>query len=61
MVDFDNSQIKGNSSVKFSIEELRDLFTLSENTLCETHDLLNCGCGGTEVSVPGALIMTVLL
>lgn len=53
VVDFDNSQIKGNSSVKFSIEELRDLFTLSENTLCETHDLLNCDCGGNEVSVLG--------
>ena len=49
MVDFDNTQIKGNSSVKFSIEELKDLFTLSENTSCETHDLLNCNCGENEV------------
>ena len=51
VVDFNNSQIKGNSSVKFSIEELRDLFTLSENTLCETHDLLNCGCGGNVLGL----------
>lgn len=58
MVDFDNSQIEGSTSVKFSIEELRNLFTLSENTLCETHDLLNCTCGGDKVST---LLSTITL
>ena len=49
MVDFDNSQMKENSSVKFSTEELKDLFTLCHNTSCETHDLLSCRCGENEV------------
>ncbi|GAB1599245.1 DNA repair and recombination protein RAD54B-like [Argonauta hians] len=30
--------------VKFSLEELRDLFTLNEQTQCDTHDLLKCPC-----------------
>lgn len=60
MVDFDNNQMKGNSSVKFSIEELRDLFTLSENTSCETHDLLSCDCGGSEVGMPCLLSRTYM-
>lgn len=38
---------KGSSKweAKFSREELRDLFSLREDTLCDTHDLLQCGCG----------------
>ena len=35
------------ASGQFSKEELRDLFTLREDTECETHDLLQCSCGGS--------------
>lgn len=31
---------------EFDVKELRDLFTYREDTLCETHDLLNCRCAG---------------
>lgn len=34
------------SASNFSLAELRDLFTLDENTDCQTHDLLGCECGG---------------
>ena len=30
--------------VSFTQEELRDLFSLREDTLCDTHDLVGCGC-----------------
>lgn len=30
--------------IEFTREELKDLFTLHENTLCLTHDLLECTC-----------------
>ncbi|KAI9789547.1 MAG: helicase [Peltula sp. TS41687] len=30
----------------FSLEELRDLFTLDTTSVCQTHDLLGCPCGG---------------
>jgi len=33
----------------FSTEELRDLFTFRDDTECETHDLLQCQCGGSGV------------
>jgi len=34
----------------FSKEELRDLFSFREDTVCETHDLLQCSCeGGGEL------------
>lgn len=49
VVDFDNNQVNENGSVKFSTEELKDLFTLCQNT-CETHDLLSCRCGENKVS-----------
>lgn len=55
VVDFDN-QINENGSVKFSTEELKDLFTLCYNTSCETHDLLSCRCGENRVS-PGTCIV----
>ena len=29
---------------KFTREELKDLFSLREDTLCDTHDLFRCGC-----------------
>ena len=34
------------SASSFSMAELRDLFTLDENTECQTHDLLDCDCRG---------------
>ena len=51
VIDFDNKQITENSSVKFSLEDLKDLFTFCHNTNCETHDLLMCKCGGNEVCI----------
>ena len=32
---------------QFSREELRDLFVFREDTGCETHELLQCQCGGS--------------
>ncbi|CAG5128018.1 unnamed protein product, partial [Candidula unifasciata] len=34
------------SSVQFSLEDLKDLFSLNEDTDCETHSMLDCQCGG---------------
>ncbi|XP_073258771.1 DNA repair and recombination protein RAD54B-like [Porites lutea] len=34
--------------VEFSRNELKDLFTLHENSLCLTHDLLQCTCMASE-------------
>lgn len=31
------------------MEELKDIFTLHKNTDCQTHELINCQCNGTEV------------
>ena len=31
---------------QFSRNELKDLFRLDEESLCQTHELLGCGCGG---------------
>ena len=31
--------------VSFTQEELRNLFSLREDTLCDTHDLIGCVCG----------------
>ena len=33
-------------SAQFTREELRDLFRLDEDSRCQTHDLLQCDCGG---------------
>lgn len=33
-------------SAAFTLSELKDLFSLHENTECQTHDLLGCPCGG---------------
>jgi len=35
-----------NSKNTFTKEELRRLFTLDETSVCQTHDLLSCTCGG---------------
>ncbi|XP_035239917.1 DNA repair and recombination protein RAD54B [Anguilla anguilla] len=40
--------------ISFSSEELRDLFTLHEDSDCVTHDLLSCSCHG-DGSQPGAV------
>lgn len=39
-----------NSVAQFSTAELRDLFRLDEESICQTHELLGCGCGGSGVS-----------
>jgi DNA repair and recombination protein RAD54 and RAD54-like protein len=33
---------------EFDDKELKDLFTFRDDTLCETHDLLNCRCAGMD-------------
>ncbi|KAJ7372124.1 DNA repair and recombination protein rad54b [Desmophyllum pertusum] len=40
---------KESVKIEFSRDELKDLFTLHENTLCLTHDLLQCTCLVAEV------------
>jgi len=35
-----------NSKNTFTKEELRRLFTLDEMSVCQTHDILSCTCGG---------------
>jgi len=40
---------KESVKIEFSHEELKDLFTLHETTLCLTHDLLQCKCVTAEV------------
>uniref|UniRef100_A0A670IDJ2 RAD54 homolog B n=1 Tax=Podarcis muralis TaxID=64176 RepID=A0A670IDJ2_PODMU len=44
VVDFS----KGSEHIRFSVEELRDLFTLHEESSCLTHDLLECKCTEKE-------------
>ncbi|XP_039733068.1 DNA repair and recombination protein RAD54B isoform X2 [Pteropus medius] len=34
--------------MQFSVEELKNLFTLNESSHCITHDLLNCDCTGEQ-------------
>ncbi len=40
-----SSPSKKKWEMSFSREELKDLFSLREDTLCDTHDLLSCRCG----------------
>ncbi|KAL7984182.1 hypothetical protein Chor_002752 [Crotalus horridus] len=44
VVDFS----KGSEHIRFSVEELRNLFTLHEDSNCVTHDLLECNCMGKK-------------
>lgn len=44
VVDFS----KGSEHIRFSVEELRNLFTLHEDSNCVTHDLLECSCMGKK-------------
>ncbi|XP_037659265.1 DNA repair and recombination protein RAD54B isoform X2 [Choloepus didactylus] len=39
---------KTSEHIQFSVEELKDLFTLHENSHCVTHDLLDCECSGEK-------------
>lgn len=39
---------KRKSKCHFSNEELKDLFSFNYDTLCLTHDQLNCSCDGGE-------------
>ncbi|XP_038053766.1 DNA repair and recombination protein RAD54B-like [Patiria miniata] len=45
---------KSHGHVKFSLEDLRDLFTLHESTACITHDMMDCKClkGETVTEAP---------
>ncbi|KUL90180.1 hypothetical protein ZTR_02173 [Talaromyces verruculosus] len=41
---------KSSNMAQFSREELKDLFRLYEDKACQTHELLNCKCGGRGIS-----------
>ncbi|KAM4688311.1 DNA repair and recombination protein RAD54B isoform 2-T2 [Discoglossus pictus] len=43
---------KKSEHIRFSVDELKDLFTLHEDSDCVTHDLLECDCAGFK-SPPG--------
>ncbi|XP_061459089.1 DNA repair and recombination protein RAD54B [Rhineura floridana] len=44
VVDFS----KGSEHIRFSVEELKNLFILHEDSSCVTHDLLECKCMGKK-------------
>jgi len=37
------------AATQFTLDDLKDLFKLRMNTLCETHDLLECNCCVTKL------------
>ncbi|XP_078543154.1 DNA repair and recombination protein RAD54B isoform X2 [Lissotriton helveticus] len=39
---------KTSEHIRFSVEELRNLFTLHEDSNCVTHDMLDCDCEGKK-------------
>lgn len=43
---------KSSNMAQFSREELKDLFRLYEDKSCQTHELLNCKCGGKGIPPP---------
>ena len=45
-LDDEGSAGKGGKKFHFTREELRDIFSLNENTNSDTHDLLGCDCEG---------------
>nr|XP_023504463.1 DNA repair and recombination protein RAD54B isoform X2 [Equus caballus] len=54
---------KTSEHTQFSVEELKNLFTLHESSHCVTHDLLDCECTGGKdhtafVSPPGKLCLS---
>ncbi|QGA18342.1 hypothetical protein EYB26_006026 [Talaromyces marneffei] len=46
---------KSSNMAQFSREELKDLFRLYEGKSCQTHELLNCKCGGKGIPPPPAV------
>ncbi|XP_049974675.1 DNA repair and recombination protein RAD54B isoform X2 [Alexandromys fortis] len=46
---------RSSEHIQFSVEELKDLFTLHEDSPCVTHDLLGCECGGGKGPTDDAL------
>ncbi|KAM5157204.1 DNA repair and recombination protein RAD54B isoform 1-T3 [Mantella aurantiaca] len=46
--------VKKSEHICFSVDELRDLFTLHEDSDCVTHDLLECDCTQTKHSPGGS-------
>ncbi|XP_076780292.1 DNA repair and recombination protein RAD54B isoform X4 [Arvicanthis niloticus] len=46
---------RSSEHIQFSVEELKNLFTLHENSQCVTHDLLDCECTGGEDHTDDAL------
>jgi DNA repair and recombination protein RAD54B len=52
---------KSSNMAQFSREELKDLFRLYEDRTCQTHELLNCKCGGKGIppSPPPAALAPV--
>ncbi|XP_051016282.1 DNA repair and recombination protein RAD54B [Acomys russatus] len=46
---------KSSEHIQFSVEELKNLFTLHENSQCVTHDLLDCACTGGKDHTDDAL------
>jgi DNA repair and recombination protein RAD54B len=42
----DSVMVQKKGASQFSREELRDLFRLDEDSQCQTHDLMQCKCGG---------------
>ncbi|KAI9753559.1 MAG: hypothetical protein M4579_005101 [Chaenotheca gracillima] len=46
---------KKDSSASFSTEELKDLFNLDTQSICQTHDLIECRCEGKGLASPVSL------
>ncbi|XP_028624664.1 DNA repair and recombination protein RAD54B [Grammomys surdaster] len=46
---------RSSEHIQFSVEELKNLFTLHENSQCVTHDLLDCECTEGEDHTDDAL------
>eukprot|EP00698_Gefionella_okellyi_P026043 TRINITY_DN9807_c0_g1_i1.p1 TRINITY_DN9807_c0_g1~~TRINITY_DN9807_c0_g1_i1.p1 ORF type:complete len:866 (-),score=178.01 TRINITY_DN9807_c0_g1_i1:61-2421(-) len=44
VLSVDEEAPQTDSGSSFSTEDLRDIFTLNETTVCSTHDLINCRC-----------------
>ncbi|ESP03752.1 hypothetical protein LOTGIDRAFT_110407, partial [Lottia gigantea] len=53
--------LRNKSDVQFSREDLKDLFSLNESTLCDTHTLLNCSCAGNGEDIKSPSICKTLV
>ncbi|EED22185.1 dsDNA-dependent ATPase (Rad54b), putative [Talaromyces stipitatus ATCC 10500] len=51
---------KSSNMAQFSREELKDLFRLYEDKSCQTHELLNCKCGGRGRPPPTPVPISLL-